>query len=237
MSPLAERWRVIAYDRHGCTRSRGKPYGKRGYFAHHAEDAAGLLRALGAAPASVLGWSSGGIVALALAVEHPELIERLVLYEPDVHLKKQMNCSLAALLLKTMLLGAIGRKRTAVETIMRPVLAQVDGKSGFDSLDEARREALVANADALLAELNAGSGEEMTEVCLRAMPCPVTNIVGGLSAPILVGASEHLKTILPAMRVIRVPNGNHLMPLERPAEFVRLLEQALSRTAQSEPLP
>ena len=58
----------------GCSRSVGKPYAAEGYFARHSADAAELLTALGAAPASVLGWSSGGIVALTpLAVDHPIL--------------------------------------------------------------------------------------------------------------------------------------------------------------------
>jgi pimeloyl-ACP methyl ester carboxylesterase len=236
MSPLADRWRVIAYDRRSCSQSSGKPYAVKGYFARHAADAAALLGALGAAPATVLGWSSGGIVALTLAVEHPGAVSRLVLYEPDLHLKEQKNLGLAALLLKTLLLGAIGRKRAAAAAFMRAALRQADGTSAFDSLDEAKRETVLANADSLLAELKAGTGEELTADRLAALRCPVTDIVGGRSAPFLIEASRRLERSLPAMRVLRVPDGNHVMVLERPSEFVQLLNRAIEGAPASEPV-
>jgi pimeloyl-ACP methyl ester carboxylesterase len=234
MAPLASRWRVIAYDRRSCSRSIGKPYGVQGYFARHAADASALLDALRAAPATVMGWSSGGIVALTLAVEHPRVVSRLVLYEPDLHLKEQKNLGLGALLLKTLLLGAIGRKRAAAATFMRAALRQADGTTAFDSLDEARRETVLANADSLLAELKAGTGEELTADRLAAIRCPVTNIVGGRSAPFLIEASRRLEQSLPAMRVLRAPDGNHVLVLERPSEFVQLLNRAIEGAPASQ---
>ena len=60
---LARLGRVIVYDRRGCTRSqRPDPYDKTS-VAEHADDAAALLEALGAAPAAVVGRSYGGGVA------------------------------------------------------------------------------------------------------------------------------------------------------------------------------
>jgi esterase len=52
--------RVIAYDRRGCTRSeRPEPY-ERTSVAEQAYDAAGLLDAVAATPAVVIGRSHGG---------------------------------------------------------------------------------------------------------------------------------------------------------------------------------
>ena len=48
----------------------------------HVGDAAALLEELGAAPATVLGWSGGGVVAAGLAIERPELVSSLILEEP-----------------------------------------------------------------------------------------------------------------------------------------------------------
>src|SRR5205807_5926921 len=81
VTPLAERYRVIAYDRRGHSRSAAMMHPSKDYFRHHADDAAALLRKLKAAPAAVLGWSGGGVVALTLAVRHPDVVSRLVLYE------------------------------------------------------------------------------------------------------------------------------------------------------------
>ena len=75
--------RVIAYDRRGFARSSAAP---RGVLADQARDAAELLEALGASPATVVGWSAGGVIALDLAASYPERVASLVLAEPAVHL-------------------------------------------------------------------------------------------------------------------------------------------------------
>ncbi len=90
--PIAERlsgFTVVSYDRRGTLRSDrdGWPCDS----ARHADDAAGLIGALGL-PGSdasgigpgvdVFGASAGGIVALQLALRHPRLVRRVVAFEP-----------------------------------------------------------------------------------------------------------------------------------------------------------
>jgi pimeloyl-ACP methyl ester carboxylesterase len=58
---LARSYRVIAYDRRGHGRSTSKAPRK---FAQHTRDAAALLESLDAVPATVVGWSGGGAIAL-----------------------------------------------------------------------------------------------------------------------------------------------------------------------------
>lgn len=65
---LARSFRVIAYDRRGFARSQTT---KRWSFSDHARDVALLLEALKAAPATVVGWSGGGVVTLDLAAPSP----------------------------------------------------------------------------------------------------------------------------------------------------------------------
>jgi pimeloyl-ACP methyl ester carboxylesterase len=67
---LAQHRRTIVYDRRGFGDSPGPT--KANAFAH-ADDAAALLQDLGAVPAILVGWSWGGIVALATAQRHPEV--------------------------------------------------------------------------------------------------------------------------------------------------------------------
>lgn len=77
IGPLAERRQVIAFDNRGAGRSDkpDQPY----TIEQMAGDTEGLLRALGIARANVLGISMGGRIALALALAHPDMVNRLVL--------------------------------------------------------------------------------------------------------------------------------------------------------------
>lgn len=73
--------RVITYNRRG-TGDGCRDGWPDGGVAAHADDAAGLLRSLDAVPATVLGFSSGGVVALAIAARHPDVVTRVVAWEP-----------------------------------------------------------------------------------------------------------------------------------------------------------
>jgi pimeloyl-ACP methyl ester carboxylesterase/DNA-binding CsgD family transcriptional regulator len=79
VSGLARRHRVVRYDRLGTgvsdqpTRPPDQP------LDEHVETIATLLHHLGAADASLLGFSYGGCVALATAARRPDLVRRLVL--------------------------------------------------------------------------------------------------------------------------------------------------------------
>ncbi|MFZ1990513.1 MAG: alpha/beta hydrolase [Alphaproteobacteria bacterium] len=68
---------TLVYDQRGLGQS-GKP--DRPYtMADYADDAAGLMRAIGWQSARVIGVSFGGMVAQELVLRHPQMVERLVL--------------------------------------------------------------------------------------------------------------------------------------------------------------
>jgi pimeloyl-ACP methyl ester carboxylesterase len=71
--------RVVTFDLRGFGAS-GQASDASGYtISHSAADAAAVMWAAEAFPAHVVGFSVGGMVALELAVEHPQLIRSLVL--------------------------------------------------------------------------------------------------------------------------------------------------------------
>jgi pimeloyl-ACP methyl ester carboxylesterase len=74
-------YRVITYDRRGTGRSGRDAWPGNG-ADQHADDAAALLARLADRPATVLGLSSGAVVALALAARHPDAVARVVAWEP-----------------------------------------------------------------------------------------------------------------------------------------------------------
>jgi pimeloyl-ACP methyl ester carboxylesterase len=74
---LQDRYRMTAFDNRGAGRT-AMPDGPVSVEAI-ADDAAGVLRALGIPGAHVAGFSGGSIIAQELALRHPELVRSLVL--------------------------------------------------------------------------------------------------------------------------------------------------------------
>ncbi len=76
---VAAGYRVVAMDSRGHGRSAwgDKPIT---VVPQMADDALGLLDHLGIPKADVVGWSDGAVIALDLAIHHPERLDRVVAY-------------------------------------------------------------------------------------------------------------------------------------------------------------
>jgi pimeloyl-ACP methyl ester carboxylesterase len=222
---LSKHHRVIVYDRRGHSRSGSRPAAVKGYLRQQAEDAAALLRALNAAPATVIGWSMGGVIALCLALEQPALVTRLVVCEPPLHASKHAPLSSMGPFLKAQLLAAIGRKREAAAIFLRMLLVRPDGSNAYNSLDAATREGVLENATTLLHELKTGTGEELTPERIRGLRCPITAILGADTSPVFADATRRLQSLLPQMQVSRIDGAGHISVLTHPQAFARLALQ------------
>ena len=75
--PFPKHFDMLAYDQRGLgqTSKPDRPYS----MAEYAEDAVGLMAAIGWGSALVVGVSFGGMVAQELAIRHPHVVEGLVL--------------------------------------------------------------------------------------------------------------------------------------------------------------
>jgi pimeloyl-ACP methyl ester carboxylesterase len=77
IAALAEGRQVIGVDLQG--HGRTAPFDRPMTFGNMATDVAALIKWLGHEKADVLGYSMGGITALRLALDHPGVVDRLVL--------------------------------------------------------------------------------------------------------------------------------------------------------------
>jgi pimeloyl-ACP methyl ester carboxylesterase len=77
LAPLAKKHRVTIYDNRdvGNTTSTTKTF----TLEDLADDAAGLIAALGLVHPAVFGWSTGGEIGLLLAVRHPDALSALAI--------------------------------------------------------------------------------------------------------------------------------------------------------------
>lgn len=80
---VQDHYRVVAYDRRGFSRSElTGPQDWDHRLETDADDVARLIEHLGDGPVTVLGHSSGAIVALKALLRHPDKIRTLVPHEP-----------------------------------------------------------------------------------------------------------------------------------------------------------
>ncbi|WP_427132297.1 alpha/beta fold hydrolase [Pseudarthrobacter sp. S9] len=82
-SALSENFRVVALDWRGTGES-DRP-GNEYWAPDLADDVIGVLDALNIDKAHIVGMSQGATIAIRLAAEHPERVNRLVLYSPWDH--------------------------------------------------------------------------------------------------------------------------------------------------------
>jgi pimeloyl-ACP methyl ester carboxylesterase len=226
---LATSHRVITYDRRGYTQSRAVPLpSSKEYLRRSAADAAALLREIGAPRAVVMGWSMGGVIALALAVHHPDDVSRVILYEPLLHARKHLGIRMTRVAGGALGLGKVGLHRRGAKRFLRYLFGYNAGGNAFDELEEPVRESLLANARTLLAEAEAGSGEELSERDFAKIRGPLGLIVGSKSARFLQQAVDRCAKIFPAARVIRVTGGDHVMSVRQPDLLVGAIRELLS---------
>src|SRR5690348_3094480 len=76
------RRRLLYYDQRGGGRSALAPGASFGGIAEHVADLEAVRGWLGQERLTVVGYSWGGLLALAWALDHPERVERLALISP-----------------------------------------------------------------------------------------------------------------------------------------------------------
>lgn len=126
---LATKYQVIVLDNRGVGQSDKPdiPY----TIDMMAEDTAGLLHALGIEQAHILGTSMGGRIAVALALQHPQLVKSLVLVSTVVKSLKQVPMNLSRRLLRFQLRIPAIRGSNPYYAVAR----QLEASRSYDCMD------------------------------------------------------------------------------------------------------
>lgn len=220
---LARHGRCITYDRRGFLRSRlGAPVPPVD-LADHVDDALALLEALDAAPAIVIGRSTGGLIALELALRAPHAVRALVLLEPAVFTLDDASRTWGDEL-RRQILDVEARDPTAVaEAVFRIAL----GDATWDSFPAELREMFVGTSDGLRAELH-GDGLDLSArprvydaKDLEALDMPTLVVAAADSPEILRRIAARLAELIPGAETARVPGGHLIDPAGPPVlEFI-----------------
>lgn len=215
-SELAAVGRCVVYDRRGFGRSeRPEPFDAVD-LATHVEDAAALLEDLEATPAVVIGRSTGGQIALALAHTRPESVRALVLLEPALFSIDPEAVAYADRLRKVILRAAEDDPSRAAEVVFRDVL----GDDGWETFPENLRRMFADTSPAVLAEVR-GRGLDLSE---DALVLRVEDLARIAQPTLLVSAEDspeplrritaRLADALPRTESVLVPGGHLIYPAD-----------------------
>lgn len=228
-SRLAAVGRCIVYDRRGFHRSAPPDPVDRLDLADHVEDAAALIEALAARPAIVIGRSTGGLIALELAVRHPNAVLALVLLEPAV-VTVDDDARAWAERLRGAVLAASAQDATRAS---RAVFDEALGPEAWASLPADVRDLVAGLSPAVLAEIH-GDGLDLSlrprafglgELASLTLP---TLLVSAEDSPEPLRRVVHaLGDAVPAARAASVPGG-HLIDAAHPVVLEFLAELGLT---------
>jgi 3-oxoadipate enol-lactonase len=227
---LREHYRMIRYRRRGyggCTRIQGPVS-----IAQHAQDCRALLGALDVRQAHVVGHSYGTLVAVRLAVDAPDVVSSLALFDPSplvVTDPDQFFRALRPIMDPIMDKYRAGDAVAAVDGVFS-VLFGLDWRAEVSRTCPGGPEQGDKDA-ATLFESDLFSGQEWHFGAEEAAKItqPVLFLTGTESLPLFTEVRELLHAYLPQTEDDVMPGANHLLHLRHPADAAARLAGFLKR--------
>lgn len=241
----AKGYRVIAPDQVGFCKS-SKPNGYQYSFHAMAALTAALLEKAGVERISLIGHSTGGILASRFALMMPDRVEHLVLVNP-LGLTDPLTEGVPYADLGTLLAEEAKTKAASIKGYQQRVYYNGKWKPDYDrwvamlagqyaSSDGQK----VRTAQARLSDM---IQTQPVEAELPSLKMPVTLIIGetdktafrGNSAPktatprTVPQAAEIAVTRIPGSKLVKLPTLGHSPQVEDPAAFQRVLFEALAK--------
>ena len=183
-----------------------------------ADDMAVLLRELEAAPAHVVGISMGGTVALQLALDHPDLVRRLVLVNTFARLRPQGIGGYLYFPLRMLLMYTVGLERQA-RLVSRRIFPKPDQAvlrmQLYQRIVHTDPRAYRATMWALL-RFN-------VEPRLHEIRVPTLVITGAEDTTVPPAAQRRLVAGIPGAQQIVIPGSGHAVILDNPVAFNQAL--------------
>jgi pimeloyl-ACP methyl ester carboxylesterase len=222
---LAERYRVLAYDRRGHSRSE-RPPGQVSVDQHGA-DLAALVEHLGLVPAHFAGSSFGGYVLLRLATRRPDLFRSLVVHEPPLlgnltdepelgSLRRSVLARQDAVVARLAAGDLEGGARQFVETV-------AFGPGAWEQFPPQTRQTFVANAATFLSDGRDPDGMTVDLEALARFPRPVLLSRGDASEPFFHPIVELLARVMPWADTRVYAGAGHVPHLSHPVEYAATL--------------
>jgi pimeloyl-ACP methyl ester carboxylesterase len=213
---LTANYRLVRFHRRGYAGSSrvAAPFS----IAQQAADCRAVLQHLGIERAHVVGHSSGGVMALRMALDAPEVVHSLILLEPAL-LDVPSGAQLGEVLGPVLERFAAGDKEGAVDSFVRWAIGP-DYRSWLDQMIPGAYNQSVADADTWFGvELPSLQEWFFTREDARHITQPVLGVFGSESGSIWPGwdeVQERLTEWVPQTELSVLAGSNHALQEKDP---------------------
>jgi pimeloyl-ACP methyl ester carboxylesterase len=214
-------FRPIAPDAPGFGQSTYP--GGRAAIVHFVEPITALLEKLQIQHIDVVGISMGGTMALQLALDHPQLVSRLVLVNTFAHLNIISLRSLPYFLSRFILVHTLGLS-TQAKTVAKYIFPYPDQELLRQGLIEQVRQ---ADPRAYRAAMRALVRFDVRNR-LREIHCPTMIIIGERDTTVPWEIQDSLANGINLSREKIIPEAGHGVTVEKPDIFNHVLVEFLS---------
>ncbi len=178
-------------------------------------------------PTDLVGHSFGAVICLRLAVERPDLVRSLTLYEPVF-----FAAAIAAGYPVDVLFGDFGAALAAgdLETAARAFISLWGAGEAWEDIRPAQRAALVSRIHLIPAGiplLQEDCAGLLSAGRLEAVAVPVLLIQGERSPPVVDVINRELAARLPGARRIKIAGADHMGPVTHPDDVAAAIRSLL----------
>jgi len=220
IGPLSTAFHVYALDQIGCGHSDKPPMDYK--VATYVDFLQEFMRVLGIPRALIVGQSTGGWIGASFAIEHPEMVEKLVLADStglppaegsSTNTPKPVDFSFASLAATRAALERFFYHKQLVtdELVRRTFQNHIQIGDGYTI------QRLLANRQA-----------EYLGDNLRSIRAPTLIIWGKEDSILPVSHAERFHTVIPGSHVIIIDDAGHAVPIEKPSEFNKAVLEFLA---------
>ena len=210
---LSKHYRVIRYDVRGI----GKSARPEGPFSH-SEDLYALLTLLKVKRAHVLGLSVGGAIAIDFSIEHPEVVDRLILAAPGLSSDAKSDANMQGLTALAGLVKTNGIEHVIQLTLDTPFVLSKHNTAGRERV----KQIYLDNKDIFESGFPLyvlWQPVNQPENKLATIRAKVLVIRGDNDSPAYIVMTDKIHKAIPQATKVVIPGGTHFLHLEKPTEF------------------
>lgn len=230
VAALRDHYRCVTFDFRGQGQTPATPDGYD--METLAQDAAGLIDALGLAPVHFAGLSMGGFIGMRLAARRPELLRSLILIETSAEPEPRENLPKYRQLLSA-------ARLVGVRPLAGRIMPIMFGRTFLRDPERADQRAawqakLATNKKPGILRATVGVIErpDFTPELAR-IHTPTLIVIGAEDAATTPEHSEHLRAHIAGAQLVSIPRAGHTSTVEEPEAVTAAIQTFLA--AQSAP--